>query len=129
MIREETMLEVADNSGAKIAKCIRVLGGSGRRCARAGDVIVVAIQTVIAGCKTVKKGSVTRALIVRERRAIKESAGLVIRFSSNSVVLIGKQGELIGTRVFRPVSRRLRQPSFLGKEAAARVLTLAPEVL
>lgn len=122
MIQMESNLDVADNSGARRVQCIKVLGGSKRRTASIGDVIVVAIQDAIPRGK-VKKGDVHRAVIVRTAFGIKRTNGEQIRFDSNSVVLINKQGEPIGTRIFGPVTRELRGKGYM------KIISLAPEVL
>lgn len=122
MIQMQTVLKVADNSGAKKAMCIKVLGGSGRMIAGCGDIIVVTVKTAIPNGK-VKKGEVHRALIVRTRKDIKRGDGSTIKFDSNSVVLLNKQNESIGTRVFGPVPREIRKKGFM------RVISLAEEVI
>ena len=121
MIQMESKLDVADNSGAKSVKCIKVLGGSHRRTANIGDVIVVSIQDAIPRGR-VKKGDVHRAVIVRTRKGTRRNYGEQIRFDSNAAVLINKQGEPIGTRIFGPVTRELRK-SFM------KIVSLAAEVL
>lgn len=123
MIQQETNLQVADNSGAKLVQCIKVLGSSKRRYAGVGDVIVVAVQDASPRGK-VKKGSVHRAIVVRTRKATKRADGTCIRFDTNAAVLVDKKLDLIGTRVFGPVPRELR-----AKEAYAKIISLAPEVL
>jgi large subunit ribosomal protein L14 len=120
MIQVQSNLAVADNSGARRVMCIKVLGGSKRRTASIGDVIVVSIKDAIPRGK-VKKGEVTRAVIVRTAKDIRRADGTVIRFDSNAAVLINKQGEPIGTRIFGPVTRELR-----GK--FMKIISLAPEV-
>lgn len=122
MIQQQTDLDVADNSGAKRVRCIKVLGGSMRRTATVGDVIVVAIKDAIPRGK-VKKGEVHRAVIVRTRRDIRRPDGSTIRFDRNAAVLISKQNEPIGTRIFGPVVRELRAKQFM------KIVSLAPEVL
>ena len=122
MIQTETMLNVADNSGAKKVACIKVLGGTGRRYARIGDVIVVAVKEAIPGGR-VKKGDVQRAVVVRTRKELRRKDGSAIRFDENAAVLINKQGEPIGTRIFGPVTRELRAKGFM------KIISLAPEVL
>ena len=122
MIQMRTILEVADNSGAKRVQCIKVLGGSRRRYAGLGDIIVVSIKEAIAGSK-VKKGEVARAVIVRTKKEIARSDGSFIRFDGNSAVLITKENEPIGTRIFGPVARELRAKKFM------KIISLAPEVL
>ncbi len=121
MVQMLTKLDVADNSGAKTVKCVKVLGGSFRTIANTGDIIVVSIQDAIPKGK-VKKGDVHRAVIVRTRKELKRKDGSFIKFNKNAVVLIDKQGEPIGTRVFGPVPRELRS-HFM------RIISLAPEVL
>jgi large subunit ribosomal protein L14 len=122
MIQTESVLEVADNSGAKKVYCIKVLGGSKRRYASIGDVIVVSIREAMPNGK-VKKGDVARAVIVRTAKEIRRKDGTYIRFDENSAVLINPQGEPIGTRIFGPVSRELRAKNFM------KIVSLAPEVL
>ena len=122
MIQMETMLNVADNSGAKKVKCIRVLGDSKRKYASIGDVIVVAVREAVPGAK-VKKGDVVQAVVVRTKKEIGRKDGSYIRFDVNSAVLINKQGEPIGTRIFGPIARELRAKNFM------KIVSLAPEVL
>lgn len=122
MIQEETNLVVADNSGAKKVKCIRVLGGSNRRYARVGDIIVVSVKTAIPG-GGVKKGEVSRAVIVRTKKEVRRNDGSYIRFDENAAVLLNAQGEPRGTRIFGPVARELRDKKFM------KIISLAPEVL
>lgn len=122
MIQVESNLEVADNSGARKVQCIKVLGGSKRKVAGVGDVIVVAVKKAIPRGK-VKQGEVQRALIVRTRREIRRADGSSIRFDTNAAVLVNKDGEPIGTRIFGPVTRELRVRGFV------KILSLAPEVL
>ncbi len=122
MIQMQSVLDVADNSGAKKVMCIKVLGGSHHMIANVGDVIVVSIREAKPDGK-VKKGDVHRALIVRTRTGVRRPDGSVIKFDGNAVVLLNKQGEPIGTRVFGPVTRELRAKKFL------RVVSLAQEVL
>lgn len=122
MIQMQTRLEVADNTGAQEVQCIKVLGGSMRMSAEVGDVIVVSIKKAIPRGK-VKKGEVHRAVIVRTRNAVSRSDGSAIRFDKNAAVLINKQGEPIGTRIFGPVTRELRAKKFM------KIVSLAPEVL
>lgn len=122
MIQMSSVLDVADNSGAKKVYCIKVLGGSRRRYASVGDVIVVSIREALPGSK-VKKGDVARAVIVRTAKEIARSDGSFIRFDENSAVLINKENEPIGTRIFGPVARELRAKRFM------RIVSLAPEVL
>ena len=122
MIQMETLLNVADNSGAKTAKCIKVLGGSKRMSSKVDDVIVLAVQSIIPGAK-VKKGEVVRGVIVRTKKEITRPDGSTIRFDDNAVVLISKDGMPIGTRVSGPIARELRAGNFL------KILSLAEEVL
>ncbi len=122
MIQVTTHLEVADNSGARIVKCIKVLGGSRRKYAGLGDVIVVSIQEALPGTK-VKKGDTARAVVVRTRREYQRDDGSYIKFDGNSAVLINKEKEPIGTRIFGPVARELRAKKFM------KIISLAPEVL
>ncbi|GGB41108.1 50S ribosomal protein L14 [Tistrella bauzanensis] len=122
MIQTETNLEVADNSGARRVQCIRVLGGSRRRVARVGDVIVVSVKEAIPRGK-VKKGDVHRAVVVRTAKELRRPDGTAIRFDRNAAVLINKHGEPIGTRIFGPVTRELRGKKFM------KIISLAPEVL
>jgi large subunit ribosomal protein L14 len=122
MIQMRTILEVADNSGAKRVQCIKVLGGSRRRYAEIGDVIVVAIKEALPGTK-VKKGEVAQAVVVRMRSQTPRPDGSYIRFDENSAVLVNKEHEPIGTRIFGPVARELRGKKFM------KIISLAPEVL
>jgi large subunit ribosomal protein L14 len=122
MIQMQTVLKVADNSGAKKVMCIKVLGGSGRMISGCGDVIVVSIKTAMTGSK-VKKGEVHRALVVRTKKGVKRPDGSTIQFDSNSVVLVNKQNEPIGSRVFGPVPRELRGRGFM------KIISLAEEVI
>jgi len=122
MIQMRTHLDVADNSGARQVMCIKVLGGSKRRTATIGDVIVVSVKDAIPRGK-VKKGDVHKAVIVRTSKGIKRTDGSVIRFDGNAVVLINAQEEPIGTRIFGPVTRELRSKNFM------KIISLAPEVL
>ncbi len=122
MIQEETNLVVADNSGAKKVRCIRVLGGSGRQYASLGDLVVVAVKTAIPN-GTVKKGEVSRAVIVRTKKEVRRKDGSYIRFDENAAVLITNQNEPKGTRIFGPVARELRDKQFM------KIVSLAPEVL
>ena len=122
MIQEYTLLTIADNSGAKTARCIRILGGSGRRYARVGDVIVVAIRSAIPS-GTIKKGQVTRAVVVRTRKEVGRRDGSYIRFGENAAVIINEDREPVGTRIFGPVARELREHKFM------KIVSLAPEVL
>jgi large subunit ribosomal protein L14 len=122
MIQQESVLEVADNSGARKVACIRVLGGSRRRYASIGDVIVVSVKDAIPNAR-VKKGEVRRAVVVRTSRAIARSDGSYIRFDDNAAVIVDNQKEPIGTRIFGPVARELRGRRFM------KIISLAPEVL
>jgi large subunit ribosomal protein L14 len=122
MIQEETLLTIADNSGAKTAKCIRVLGGTGRRYGRVGDIVVLAVKTAIPK-GTVKKGQVVRGVIVRTRKEQRRKDGSYIRFGDNAAVIVNADKEPVGTRIFGPVARELRERKFM------RILSLAPEVL
>ena len=121
MIQQESRLKVADNSGAKEVLCIRVLGGTGRRYAYVGDKIVVSVKDASPG--GVKKGTVSKAVIVRTKRPIKRKDGSYIRFDENAVVLLNNQDEPRGTRIFGPVARELRDRDYM------RIVSLAPEVL
>jgi large subunit ribosomal protein L14 len=122
MIQTQTRLVVADNSGAKTVMCIKVLGGSHRRYAGIGDVIKVSIKEAIPRGK-VKKGDVYDAVIVRTRKGVRRTDGSVIRFDTNAAVLLDNKQELIGTRIFGPVTRELRNEKFM------KIISLAPEVL
>lgn len=122
MIQQESRLRVADNTGAKEVLCIRVLGGSGRRYARLGDVIVGAVKDAIPG-GAVKKGEVVKAVVVRTRKEIRRTDGTYIRFDDNACVLINDASQPRGTRIFGPVGRELRDKRFM------RIASLAPEVL
>ena len=122
MIITETKLNVADNSGAKLVQCIKILGGSKRRSANIGDVIVVSVKEAIPNGK-VKMGEVTRAVIVRTKKGVSRRDGSLIRFDKNSAVLLTKEVEPIGTRIFGPVTRELRLKNF------TKIISLAPEVL
>ncbi len=122
MIHVETNLEVADNSGARRVQCIRILGGSRRRSASIGDIIVVTVKEAIPRGR-VKKGDIHKAVIVRTAKEIHRPDGTSIRFDRNAAVLINPPGEPIGTRIFGPVTRELRGRSFM------RIISLAPEVL
>ncbi len=122
MIQVQSNMDVADNSGARVVQCIKVLGGSKRKVAGVGDVIVVAVKEAIPRGK-VKKGDVQRAVIVRTRKEIRRKDGSAIRFDTNAAVLIDKAGEPIGTRIFGPVTRELRAKKFM------KIISLAPEVL
>ncbi len=122
MIQEETNLIVADNSGAKKIRCIRVLGGSGRRYASIGDLIVVSVKAATPN-SNVKKGEVSRAVIVRTKKEVRRKDGSYIRFDENAAVLLNNQNEPIGTRIFGPVARELRDKQYM------KIVSLAPEVL
>jgi large subunit ribosomal protein L14 len=122
MIQSESRLSVADNSGAKEVLCIKVLGGSKRRYASVGDIIVVTVKDAVPRAK-VKKGEVHRAVIVRTKQSLQRSDGSLIAFDSNAAVLINKQGEPIGSRIFGPVTRELRSAGYM------KIISLAPEVL
>ena len=122
MIQAETNLEVADNSGARRIQCIKVLGGSKRKYASVGDVIVVTVKEAIPRGR-VKKGEVVQAVVVRTAKDIRRQDGTAIRFDKNAAVLINKQGEPIGTRIFGPVTRELRAKQYM------KIISLAPEVL
>lgn len=121
MIQQESRLKVADNSGAKEVLCIRVLGGTGRRYASVGDIIVVTVKSTIPS-SDIKKGAVTKAMIVRTKKEIRRADGSYIRFDDNACVLLNNSGDLRGTRIFGPVARELRA-------ANMKVVSLAPEVL
>ncbi|HMM12809.1 MAG TPA: 50S ribosomal protein L14 [Bacteroidales bacterium] len=122
MIQQETRCIVADNSGAKEVLCIRVLGGSGKRYARIGDKVVVTVKSAMPG-GTIKKGSVVKAVVVRTKKETRRTDGSYIRFDDNAVVLLNNAGEMIGTRIFGPVARELREKQFM------KIVSLAPEVL
>ncbi len=122
MIQMQSNLGVADNSGARRVQCIKVLGGSGRRSAGVGDVIVVSVKEAIPRGR-VKKGDVYRAVIVRTAKEVRRDDGTAIRFDRNAAVLLNKQNEPIGTRIFGPVTRELRTRNFM------KIVSLAPEVL
>ena len=122
MIQEETNLVVADNSGAKKVRCIRILGGHDRRYASLGDLIVVSVKSAIPGAP-VKKGEVSRAVFVRTTKEVRRKDGSYIRFDENAAVLLNAQGEPRGTRIFGPVARELRERQFM------KIISLAPEVL
>ena len=122
MIQMRTMLDVADNSGARKVQCIKVLGGSKRKYASVGDIIVVSVKEAIPNAK-VKKGEVMKAVVVRTAKELGRSDGSYIRFDTNSAVLIDNQKEPIGTRIFGPVARELRAKKFM------KIISLAPEVL
>lgn len=122
MIQVESYLDVADNSGARKLRCIKVLGGSKRRYASIGDVIVVSIREALPNSK-IKKGQVMKAVIVRTKKGVRRTDGSLIRFDNNSAVLIGNDRNPLGTRIFGPVARELRWKKFL------KIVSLAPEVL
>ncbi|RMF13238.1 MAG: 50S ribosomal protein L14 [Candidatus Dadabacteria bacterium] len=122
MIQAQSMLDVADNSGAKKVQCIKVLGGTRRRYASVGDVIVVTVKEAIPNSR-VKKGTVHRAVVVRTRKEVGRKDGSYIRFDRNSAVLINKNNEPLGTRIFGPIARELRGRRFM------KIISLAPEVL
>jgi len=122
MIQQESILQVADNSGARKVACIRVLGGTRRRYASIGDVIVVSVKDAIPNSR-VKKGEVRKAVVVRTRRQVGRADGSYIRFDDNAAVLIDNQREPVGTRIFGPVARELRAKRFM------KIISLAPEVL
>jgi large subunit ribosomal protein L14 len=122
MIQQQTMLTISDNSGARRAMCIKVLGGTRRRYGSIGDIIVVAVKDALPGAN-VKKGEVARAVIVRTRKEIRRKDGSYIRFDQNAAVLIDKEKEPRGTRIFGPVARELREKEFM------KIVSLAPEVL
>ena len=122
MIQMQSNLDVADNSGARRVQCIKVLGGSGRKTAAVGDIIVVSIKEAIPRGR-VKKGDVHRAVIVRTSKEVRRNDGSCIRFDNNAAVLVNKSNEPIGTRIFGPVTRELRNKKFM------KIVSLAPEVL
>lgn len=122
MIQQQSILEVADNSGAKKVMCIRVMGGSRRRYARVGDIIIVSIKEAVPD-SNVKKGSVARAVVVRTKKEVRRTDGTYIRFDQNAAVLVNKDNEPIGTRIFGPVARELRWKEYM------KIVSLAPEVL
>ena len=123
MIQEYTMLVIADNSGAKTAQCIRILGGTRRRYARVGDIVVAAVKSAIPN-GTIKKGQVVKAVVVRTKKEIGRKDGSYIRFGENAAVILGEEGmDPVGTRIFGPVARELREKQFM------KIVSLAPEVL
>ncbi|MCB0483772.1 MAG: 50S ribosomal protein L14 [Flavobacteriales bacterium] len=122
MIQQESRLHVADNSGAKEVLCIRVLGGSKKRYARIGDTIVVSVKDAIPS-GNIKKGAVSKAVVVRTKRETRRTDGSYIRFDDNAVVLLNNTGEMRGTRIFGPVARELREKQYM------KIVSLAPEVL
>ena len=121
MIQQESRLKVADNSGAKEVLCIRVLGGTGKRYATVGDIIVVAVKSAIPS-GDVKKGAVSKAVVVRTKKEIRRTDGSYIRFDDNACVLLNNAGEIRGSRIFGPVARKLRATNM-------KIISLAPEVL
>ncbi|RME26255.1 MAG: 50S ribosomal protein L14 [Candidatus Zixiibacteriota bacterium] len=122
MIQEYTVCTVADNSGAKRAMCFRLLGGSKKKTARLGDIVIVTVKEAIPG-GTVKKSEVCKAVVVRTKAELRRKDGSLIRFSDNAVVIINDQGEPRGTRIFGPVARELRDKNFM------KIISLAPEVI
>ena len=122
MIQQESRLAVADNSGAKEVLCIRVLGGTKRRYASIGDQIVVTVKNALPS-GNIKKGAVTRAVVVRTKKEVRRQDGSYIRFDDNAVVLLNTAGEMVGTRIFGPVARELREKQYM------KIVSLAPEVL
>jgi len=122
MIKEQTRLNVADNTGAKKVMCIRILGGTRKKYGRVGDVIVVSVKNAIPGA-AVKKGDVSKAVIVRTKKEYKRNDGSYIKFDENAAVLINEQNEPKGTRIFGPVARELREKEYM------KIVSLAPEVL
>ena len=122
MIQVESRLKVADNTGAKVVQCIRVLGGTGRRYASLGDVIVVTVKQAIPG-GSAKKSDIAKAVIVRTSKEVGRKDGSYVRFDDNAVVLINEQGEPVGTRIFGPVARELREKHYM------KIVSMAPEVL
>lgn len=122
MVQEETNLVVADNSGAKRIRCIRVLGGHGKKYAKVGDLIVASVKSAIPNAN-VKKGEVVRAVIVRTAKEIQRKDGSFIRFDDNAAVILNQKGEPKGTRIFGPVARELREKKYM------KIVSLAPEVL
>ncbi len=122
MVQEETNLVVADNSGAKKVRCIRVLGGHGKRYARVGDMVVVSVKAALPN-GNVKKGEVCKAVIVRTSKEIKRKDGSFIRFDDNAAVILKNDGEPKGTRIFGPVARELREKNYM------KIISLAPEVI
>jgi len=122
MIQMQTNLDVADNSGARRVQCIKVLGGSGRKVANVGDIIIVSVKEAIPRGR-VKKGEVRKAVVVRTAKEVRREDGTAIRFDSNAAVLLNNAGEPVGTRIFGPVVRELRSKNFM------KIISLAPEVL
>jgi large subunit ribosomal protein L14 len=121
MVQQESKLNVADNSGAKVVKVIRVLGGSGRRYASVGDTVVVSVRSALPSSE-IKKGTVSRAVIVRTKKEVRRADGSYIRFDNNACVLVNNLGEIRGTRIFGPIPRELRSKYM-------KIISLAPEVL
>jgi len=121
MVQQESKLNVADNSGAKVVKVIRVLGGSGRRYASVGDTVVVSVRSALPSSE-IKKGTVSRAVIVRTKKEVRRADGSYIRFDNNACVLVNNMGEIRGTRIFGPIPRELRSKYM-------KIISLAPEVL
>ncbi|MCK5331455.1 MAG: 50S ribosomal protein L14 [Candidatus Marinimicrobia bacterium] len=122
MIQQETRLKVADNTGAKEVLCFKVLGGSGRRYASVGDLVVVTVKNALPG-GMVKKGEISRAVVVRTRKEVRRPDGTYIRFDDNAAVLLNSAGEPLGTRIFGPVARELRESGYM------KIISMAPEVL
>lgn len=122
MIQQESMVVIADNSGAKKAQCIKVLGGTRRKYASVGDIITIAVKQALPN-GTVKRGEVARAVVVRTRKEVRRRDGSYIRFDQNAAVIINQQNEPVGTRIFGPVARELRERKFM------KIVSLAPEVL
>lgn len=122
MIQQESRVAVADNSGAKEVLCIRVLGGTKRRYASIGDQIVVTVKSALPS-GNIKKGAVTRAVVIRTKKEVRRQDGSYIRFDDNAVVLLNTAGEMVGTRIFGPVARELREKQYM------KIVSLAPEVL
>lgn len=122
MIQQESRMKVADNSGAKEVLCIRVLGGTGRRYASIGDTVVVSVKQATPN-GNVKKGAVSKGVVVRTKKAVRRADGSYIRFDDNAIVLLNANGEMRGTRIFGPVARELREKDFM------KIVSLAPEVL
>jgi large subunit ribosomal protein L14 len=122
MIQQQTLLKVGDNTGAKKLMCIRVLGGSGRRYAGVGDIIVASVKEATPG-GVVKKGDIVRAVVVRTKKTVKRADGTCIRFNENAAVILNEQNSPRGTRIFGPVARELREKEFM------KIVSLAPEVL
>lgn len=122
MLQQESRMKVADNSGAKEVLCIRVLGGTKRRYASIGDLVVVSVKDALPS-GNIKKGTVSRAVVVRTKKEVRRSDGSYIRFDENAVVLLNTTGEMRGTRIFGPVARELREKQFM------KIVSLAPEVL